>query len=395
MISKNKKKNICNLYIPRTIYSLFLILSKKKINNEENFVVINNYNFEKIPKNLIFFLKKRGFKIIYIYKNYSYKNNDVKKKNKNKFFFGINYLLNLNEISNSILNTNYSELSKINFDNYQKINIYYSSNIFYFSNFCKKFKNVNLYFLEHGSGNFLSFVYEDYKYNYDYKYRLKMFVTSLIFKIKGIYIPSKSFYFGTCFKLFNVKSLSNNNYTIEPSNIDFRKGFNEIFNFYKKELTKIKEKKGEFIYLQLPHAYELRAYKEFLKIVSIKAKYNRNYIFIIKLKSTHSNKKNKYNIYLKKFFKKEKINYYFLSEKFKMIPAEIILEFFKVKEIYSAYSTILFSPFYFCNRQIKINAFFSSLIKKKYRNHIELMPFINQFIKKRYINKKVNYIDNH
>ena len=78
-----------------------------------------------------------------------------------------------------------------------------------------------------------------------------------------------------------------------------------------------------------------------------------------------------------------------------MIPAEIIIEYFKVKEIYSAYSTILFSPFYFSNRQIKINAFFSSLIKKKYRTHIELMPFINNFIKNKFINKKVNYINNY
>lgn len=393
-ISKKNNKE-CNLYIPRTIYSLFLILSKEKVNSEDNFVIINNYNLEKIPKNLIKLLKKKKFKIIFINKNYSYKNTKVVKKNKIINFFGIYHFLKLNEISNLIIKTNYLELGAIKFEKYQKINIYYSSNLFYFSNFCKKFDNVNLYFLEHGSGNFLSFVYEDYKYNNSYKYRIKILMTSLFFKLKGIYIPNKSFYLGTFFKLFNIKSLTNNNYTIEPLNLNFKKGFYQILNFYKKELSKIKKKEGEYIYLQLPHAYEFRAFKEFLEIISKKNNFNNNSIFIIKLKSTHFNKRNKYNTYLKNFFKKEKINYYFLSEKFKMIPAEIIIEYFKVKEIYSAYSTILFSPFYFSNRQIKINAFFSSLIKKKYRTHIELMPFINNFIKNKFINKKVNYINNY
>ena len=288
-----KKKKECNLYIPRTIYSLFLILSKEKINNEDSFVVINSFNSEKIPKNLILLLKKKNFKIVYINKNYSFNNIGAIKKNKIINLFGINHFLKLNEISNLIIKTNYLELGTINFEKYQKINIYYSSNLFYFSNFCKKFNNVNLYFLEHGSGNFLSFVYEDYKYNNNYKYRMKIFMTLLFIKLKGIYMPNKSFYLGTFFKLFNIKSLTNNNYIIKPLNLNFKKGFYQILNFYKKELCKIKKKKGEYIYLQLPHAYEFKAFKEFLEIVSKKNNFNKNRIFIIKLKSTHSNKRNK------------------------------------------------------------------------------------------------------
>ena len=61
-ISKKNNKE-CNLYIPRTIYSLFLILSKEKVNSEDNFVIINNYNLEKIPKNLIKLLKKKNLKL--------------------------------------------------------------------------------------------------------------------------------------------------------------------------------------------------------------------------------------------------------------------------------------------------------------------------------------------
>ena len=80
-----------------------------------------------------------------------------------------------------------------------------------------------------------------------------------------------------------------------------------------------------------------------------------------------------------------------MDEKYKTIPAEVILKFFKVKEIYSGYSTILFSSFYFSNRKMKINALISNLVKKKYKNQIG-MPFINRFIKKKYINKNVSYI---
>ncbi len=389
IVTPNKYKKKCNLFFPRTIYSLFLILSKKKTFKEDNFLIINDYYSSKIPKNLIKILKNKGFKIIFINKNYSYKRNHISKESKILNFFKINHLYNLNEISNLILKTNYIELNKINLKNYQKIDIYYSSNIFYFSNFCKKFENVNLYFLEHGSGNFLSFVYEDHKYNYDYKYKIKRLITLIFFKMKGIYIPNISFYYGLCFKIFNIKSLINNNYSIKNLNLNYKKGFYQLLNFYKKELIKIKKKEGNYIYLQLPHAYNFRAYKEFLEKISKKRSYNKNSIFLIKLKSTHSSQGNVYINYLKKLFKKEKINYYFLSEKFKMIPAEIIIDHFKVKEIYSAYSTILFSSWYFCNRKIKINIFFSSLIKKKYKNFIELMPFTNQFIKKN-INKSVN-----
>ena len=203
-----------------------------------------------------------------------------------------------------------------------------------------------------------------------------------------------SYYYGPCGHIFNVKKLTNNNYIIKFFNLDYRKGFNQLFNFYKKKLSKIKKKRSEYMYLQLPHAYDFNTYKKFLKKVSKKVENHKDFIFLIKLKATHSNRRNKYSIYLKKFFKKEKINFFFLNEEYKTIPAEVIFKFFKVKEIYSGYSTILFSSFYFSNRKMKINAFFSNLVKKKYRNHIELMPFINKFIKKKYINKNINYIEN-
>ncbi len=384
------KKN-CNIYIPRTVYSLFLILSKNKPNKDDNFIIINNYNLEKIPNDLIVLLKKNKFSIIFVNKNYSYK---IAQNSSNSIikYFGINHFINLKNMSNQILQTNYLELSKINFNSYNNINIYYSSNIFYFCNLYKKFNNINLYFLEHGTGNFLSLIYEDYKYNYDYKYRIKILATSIFFKIKGISIPPKSYYYGPCGQIFDTQNLLNNNYIIKFFNLNYRKGFNQIFNFYKQKLNEVKKKKYEYIYLQLPHAYDFNTYKKFLNEIAKKVRNKKNFIFLIKPKATHTYKKNKYSNYLKSFFKKNKINFYFLNEKFKTIPAEVILKFFKVKEIYSGYSTILFSSFYFSNRKIKINAFISNLVKKKYKNHIELMPFVSEFIKKKYVNKNVDYI---
>lgn len=386
-----KVKNECNIFMPRTVYSLYLILSKSKSNKKDNFIIINSFNLQKISNELITLLKKK-FTIIFVHKNYSYNTFKRKRTNPIKNFFGINHFSNLKNISNEILNTTYDEFEKINFKNYKKINIYYSSSTFYFNKLCKKFNNINLYFLEHGSGNFLSFVYEDYKYIHDVKYWMKMIVTSIFFKIKGIFIPPEIYYYGPCGKIFDKKKLINNNYIIKYFNLNYRKGFNQIFNFYKKNLSKIKIKNCEYVYLQIPEQYNFNIYKKFLNQIAKKMINQKNLTFLIKPKATNTYKNNKYSIYLKKFFKKEKIKFYFLNEKYKAIPAEVILKFFKIKEIYSAYSTILFSSFYFSNKKIKVNVFTSNLIKKKYKNFLELSPFINEFVKNKYINKRVDYI---
>ena len=69
MNSTIKTKNNCNIYIPRTVYSLYMILSKSKSVKEDNFIIINNFNLEKIPSDLIDLLKKK-FSIIFVNKNY-------------------------------------------------------------------------------------------------------------------------------------------------------------------------------------------------------------------------------------------------------------------------------------------------------------------------------------
>ena len=50
----------CNIFIPRNIYSLFLILSKKQ-NNQVDYILINNHQSyaRKFPEDIISFLKKK------------------------------------------------------------------------------------------------------------------------------------------------------------------------------------------------------------------------------------------------------------------------------------------------------------------------------------------------
>ena len=97
-----KTKNNCNIYIPRTVYSLYIILSKNKSIKEDNFIIINSFNLEKIPNDLIDLLKKK-FTIIFVHKNYSYKKFQRTNGNIIKKFTGNNHLINLENLSNQIL----------------------------------------------------------------------------------------------------------------------------------------------------------------------------------------------------------------------------------------------------------------------------------------------------
>lgn len=61
MKTKNINKENCNIFIPRNIISLSLILSKKKNYKEDNYILINkNKKFShRITNDVINFLKKK------------------------------------------------------------------------------------------------------------------------------------------------------------------------------------------------------------------------------------------------------------------------------------------------------------------------------------------------
>jgi len=387
-------KNTCNIFIPRNTYSLFLILSKKKIEENDDYILINKHHTysNKIPKEIITFLKKKKFKIIYIDKAYTFKNF---KKPQNTFInrlFKINYIKNVNKICDEILKKKYEEFSDINFHNYENINIYYGSNVLYYSNICKKFKNVNLIFLEHGAGNFLTMMQDIYIHKKNFKQFFVNIVKSIIFKIKGVYIPKDIYYFGIYGHVFNVKKLKYDNHRISFLRLDFEKGCDQLFKFYEKKLKNLKkDKKNYYIFFNIPYHYDIKAYKKYLDYNCASVKFKKNIVVLIKIHDGYYEKT--YLNLLLEILNSQKIKYQLLSEKNANIPVEIIIKYFNVKEIYSGYSSILFSSFYLFKGNIKINAVFSSSIIKKFINLLELNQFTIEYIKKNYINKNTNFID--
>lgn len=394
MNSTNYIKKKCNIFIPRNIYSLFLILSKKKSYLEDNYILINKNDAyaNKFPNKIIDFLKDKKFKIIYVHKNYSMKKF---KSFQNSFInrlFKINFFINLNQTSNEILKTKYEEFNSINLYNYKSINIYFGSSPLYYSNLVKKYKNVNLIFLEHGMGNFLSFVEEKNIYYSSFKLKIANFIKTLFFKLKRIYLPKSSYYYGIYGEVFKIKKLEYNNHKIKFLNLNYKKGFNLLLNFYKKDLNKIKRnKKINYIYLNIPIIYDIKEYKKFLSLVINSLKPKKNYVVLLKLHPRESKEK-VYTVYLKKYLRNQNIKFYLLNNVYDDIPVEIILKFLSVKEIYSSYSSILFSIFYFCSKKIKLNAFFSYKIKKKWKERAEHTPNTLNFIKENYLNNNLNIV---
>ena len=51
-------KKFCNIFVPRNVYTLFLILSEKNLKKSDNIILLNK-NFKYISEKLIFFLKKK------------------------------------------------------------------------------------------------------------------------------------------------------------------------------------------------------------------------------------------------------------------------------------------------------------------------------------------------
>ena len=82
--------------------------------------------------------------------------------------------------------------------------------------------------------------------------------------------------------------------------------------------------------------------------------------------------------------KEVKIDYFIFDNK--NIPAEVIIKFYDVREIYSSYTTLNYSIYYFWKKQIKTYAYVSNLVKKKFGNFREFSNFSNNYL----VNKKNN-----
>ena len=82
--------------------------------------------------------------------------------------------------------------------------------------------------------------------------------------------------------------------------------------------------------------------------------------------------------------KEVKIDYFIFDNK--NIPAEVIIKFYDVREIYSSYTTLNYSIYYFWKKQIKTYVYVSNLVKKKFGNFREFSNFSNNYL----VNKKNN-----
>ncbi len=384
----------CNIFIPRNIYSLFLILSKKKNTENDDYIIVNSHEAyaRNFPENIIKLLKKKKFKIIFTNKSFLFKNIDNPAVSYLERFFKINFFKNLNYISNKILDEKYEEFSDINFYNYNNINLYFGSDLLYYSNLCKKYKNVNLFFLEHGAGNFFNMLQHNCVRNNNLKEILMIFFRSVFFKMRGVYLPRSTFYFGICGHVFKIKYLEYDYYKIAFIKSDLEKGFKEIFNFYQNQLKTLKYyKKNNYIFLNIPYHYTKNTYKKYLNYFCKNVRYEKNVIVLVNVHVGYD--KNEYIKILIKTLISNNIKYYLLSGSSSNFPAEIILKYFNVNEIYSGYSSLLFTSFYLFREKIKINAIFSNAIMKRYKNLLELNAVSADFIKKKFVNKNVNFID--
>ena len=377
-----KKK--CSIFIPRNLFSFFLILSHLKT-NEERYIIINNFYFKKIDIGLIDLFKKKKFKIILINQNLSYK--FTLKKNNNKF---INFFLHLKNICKKIKLTKYKQLDSNYFINkYKKIDVY-SSNILLDSMFCKNIKNGTFYFLEHGAGNFLEICHV----NSDFKTRFINLLTFIFLKLNGIYIQKYKFYIGICGNIFNISVLKYFNYKIKILKKNYKSGFKLFSKFYRKNLNNSlrRLKNKDYFFLNIPYHYDFNIYKKFINKVIEDTNQNKKIIFIVKepnLKKIN----NKYFLFLENELKKNKIKLINIKNDLHFLPAEIFLDFFKVKRIYSAYSFLLFTSHYLFSQNVQINLLLSPDVIKKYNSFTEMKPFSLKFIQNKFKGKNINFID--
>ena len=377
----NKKKN-CNIFIPRTIYSIILILSQKNLNQYDNYILYNR-NF-RLPKELIPFLEKKKFKIIYAPEMHIIKSKNILHNNFVYKILKINFFKILINLSNELLKIDYKEILNIDLKIYNEINIYYSSNKFYFSKLINKFKNINLIFLEHGLGNFLSFVTENKLASNSLKFKIENLISFLFFKLRGIHLPGVCYYYGICGREFNLEKIELYNHKMIFLDGNFKKGFNQIYNFYLRKLQKIKKNRNKkYIFCDVPEHLNTKAYNKYINLIVNKIKYKKNIIVLIKLHPA-LNKKFKEFLLLKKKLKEVKIDYFIFDNK--NIPAEVIIKFYDVREIYSSYTTLNYSIYYFWKKQIKTYAYVSNLVKKKFGNFREFSNFSNNYL----VNKKNN-----
>ena len=348
----NDQQNFMNIFYPRSIISLLIMLSfikSKKNDKNKNILILEKVYFDKFIKiSLNQDLLYNYFKIVKIistpettHKIFSY--------NYLKLYFYNNQIVNKIEKLNSIKN-----LLKIECKNF------YGAGSYLDEIFFRKNVNAKFYFVEHGVGNIYQF-----STNNIFKARIH----KLLKNILNFIFSNKSFkyygYLGILNKKF-TKSIYINHKKVEKNLtinlLKFKEVLNEFLLIYKK--NKKLKKKNKKNYILFNWNYLIKPKSDIIAQMIKKHKINfRKDIFIIKAhnKDMYNNDKN-YNLLIK-ILNENKIKFNSIDNKFSFMPLEYMIYHFNIKKIISLMSS---TPFYLSIIFPKIKIIFYYSLNKEF-----------------------------
>lgn len=380
-------KTRCDIFYPLNFISLIIILAllKKKENRNKKILFINSYGGIVKSKHLqkkvfIYFqdyLMRYFDEIHYVKYKRTIKNNTSR------------LLKILNRSSQAKINEKNTKLKLKK--NFKVENIYASGDDFEILLLNKLGYFPKFHFLEHGLGNILSFIYD----LPSTKYLIYNLITRILYKLNFLkYYPIKySSYVGVLSKNFNKKKFINERLVKKTNNLDIDKILLELSLFIKKK-TKIKRKKIKYVlfnYSTIIISKDQNDFKKLLKkIISLIDK-KKECVLIKGHPSWSSFRTENFIKLMIIYFKKNNINYQFIKKKsfLNKLPAELIIELFKIKKVISDLSSSIFQLSN-SNKKIKCYLPYTYLIKNRFPiEYAAQINYTNYFYT---MGKKVKFI---
>jgi hypothetical protein len=327
---------------------------EKKIDKNKNILILERIYF----LNFVNYIKKKNILNKYFLSIKLISSPETKHKIFSLNFFSFFFYIN-NEIKKIENNQKLKEIFNI------KIKNFFGAGTFIDEIFYKKYYKIsNFYFVEHGIGNIVDFIFFN-KLRKKVSYLLKIILNFFFFKRTTIYkgyigllnckLPKDIYINGARIK----KNITINHSTIKNILITFNKVFKIKFN--------LKSKKYNFILFNWNFLIKPTS-KNLDKIFSNNHINYQKEVLIIKLHNkkmyqNDSNLKNLINI-----FKKKKIKFLLIKKNLSFLPAELIIYIYNVKKIISLMSSTVF---------------YISLINPKVKSYLYFS--YNKFFKKNFL----------